>query len=207
MDDPIATALRHAQRELRSVHAANKARRKRIVAIAKDRLAYQEYVEARDCLDKVISGLYAKLQKKDGPKLNKKKKKAAEPNGSANGSTNGNGLPPPCPASLGLGPDEANCLVVPDQLKHYVDARRQFVDYVGGRFAEIENEQPGRVHGVPRMSIFDGIEEDIQRNLERVALPPPHAGSSNFAEPKATSSDTRTQKGKGKARGDAMDLG
>ncbi|KAJ3524687.1 hypothetical protein NM688_g8518 [Phlebia brevispora] len=43
VDDPIATALRHLQRELRTVVATNKARRARLAAIARDRLAYQEY--------------------------------------------------------------------------------------------------------------------------------------------------------------------
>ena len=73
MDDPIGTALRHAQTELRTVLATNKARRRRLAAIAKDRLAYQEYVDTRDSLDKAITNLYAKLQKRDGPKSNKKK--------------------------------------------------------------------------------------------------------------------------------------
>ena len=190
------------------VHASNKARRKRLVSIAKDRLAYQEYVESRDCLDKVISGLYTKLQKKDGPKVNKKKKKAADVNGAANGITNGNGLPPPCPAALGLGPDEENRLVVPEQLKHYVNARREFVDFIGTRFLEIEREHPGRLFGLPKKGIYEGIEDEIQQELERLAPPgPPHAGPSNFGQAGGSSTDVRSHKGKAKARGDEMDLG
>ena len=54
--------------------ATNKARRARLAAIAEDRLAYHEYVESRDAIDKQIATLYSKLQKKDGPKANKKKK-------------------------------------------------------------------------------------------------------------------------------------
>lgn len=202
MDDPIATALRHAQRELRTVHATNRARRNRLVAIAKERLAYQEYVEARECLDKVISGLYTKLQKKDGPKVSKKKKKAAEPNG-ANGATNGNGLPPPCPAALGLGPDEENRIIVPDQLKQYVSARRDLVDYIGSKFTEIEREAPGRLYGLPKRSVFEAIDEEIQRELER--LPP--VASSSSSQTRGSSIAPRSQKGKAKARGDEMDLG
>lgn len=75
MDDPIATALRHAQRELRIVLSTNKARRARLGAITRDRLAYQEYLELRDSIDKNISALFGKLQKKDGPKIGRKKKK------------------------------------------------------------------------------------------------------------------------------------
>ena len=54
--------------------ATNKARKVRLAAIAEDRLAYQEYVENRDAIDKQISTLYSKYQKKDGPKSSKKKK-------------------------------------------------------------------------------------------------------------------------------------
>ncbi len=159
-------------------------------------------------MDKVISGLYTKLQKKDGPKVNKKKKKAVDVNGSANGTTNGNGLPPPCPAALGLGPDEENRLVVPEQLKHHVNARREFVDYIGSNFAEIESEHPGRLYGLPQKSVFEGIEEEIQRELERLAPPgPPQAGPSGSGQVNGPSSDSRSQKGKAKARGDEMDLG
>ncbi|KAJ3509199.1 hypothetical protein NLJ89_g5350 [Agrocybe chaxingu] len=74
VDDPIASALREAQRELRRVVAVNKARKARLVPVAKDRLGYQEYLELRDAIDKNITTLYAKLQKKDVPKLSKKKK-------------------------------------------------------------------------------------------------------------------------------------
>ena len=73
MDDPIATALREAQRELRKVAATNKARKARLVSIACDRLGYQEYLEVRDSIDRNITTLYHKLQRKDVPKVSKKK--------------------------------------------------------------------------------------------------------------------------------------
>ncbi|KAL4244167.1 NGG1 family protein [Abortiporus biennis] len=208
VDDPIATALRHCQRELRTVMATNKARKARLAAIAKDRVAYQEYLDTKDCLDKTISTLYTKLQKKDGPKVNKKKKKASEPVG-ANGSVNGAGVPPPCPAALGLGPDEENRLVVPDQLKQYVAARRVFVDTIGGQFDEKEREHPGWLYGLPTKSVFEGIDEEVQRELEKVNGPPfnpssaPKAG--HIKEEPADSQ--RTLKGKGRAHDEMMELG
>ena len=61
MDDPIASALRQAQHELREVIATNKAHKVRLLAVAKDRLGYQEYVEAREALDKNILSWYTKL--------------------------------------------------------------------------------------------------------------------------------------------------
>jgi transcriptional adapter 3 len=77
-DFTIATALREAQRELRKAVATNKARKARLVDIARDRLGYQEYLELRDSIDKNITNLYTKLQKKDTPKLSKKKKKSLQ---------------------------------------------------------------------------------------------------------------------------------
>ncbi|KAI5118320.1 hypothetical protein M0805_006603 [Coniferiporia weirii] len=170
VDDPISTALRQAQRQLREASAMNKARRARLAEVARDRLAYQEYVDARDALDKNITAMYTKLQKKDGPKASKKKKKGD--GGGANG-VNGSGgsagppMPLPNPAALGLGPDEEGTLVMPEALKQPVETRRQWVSVVGGGFEEEEQRTPGRVRGVPYKSIFEGIEEDVRRELGR----------------------------------------
>lgn len=207
VDDPIATALRHAQRELRTVVATNKARKARLAAIARDRLGYQEYVDLRDSIDKNITTLYAKLQKKEGPKSHKKKKKsvggaAGEANGSGkgNGSGNGNGTPPlgTWPASAGLGPDEDNVLRVPDQLRQLVATRRQWVDTVGGVFDEKQRENPGSIWGLPPRSVFEGLDEDVRILLER------QDGGGGGIESNGASSDG---KGKGKRSRDEMDIG
>ncbi|PBK64589.1 hypothetical protein ARMSODRAFT_962122 [Armillaria solidipes] len=183
VDDPISTALRHAQRELRRVVATNKARKARLVDIARDRLGYQEYVELRESIDKNISNTYSKLQGKDMPKLGKKKKKSID-------ETNTMALPP-CPAALGLGPDERNHLVVTKQLKQLVGTRRQWVDTVGKVFEKKQEESPGRIWGVPKTSIYEGVEEEVQAALAN--MPTGITRTSNI-------------KGKGKAR-DAMDVG
>ncbi|EGN96397.1 hypothetical protein SERLA73DRAFT_186126 [Serpula lacrymans var. lacrymans S7.3] len=174
VDDPIATALRQAQRELRTVVATNKARRARLAAISRDRLGYQEYLDVRESLDKNITTLYTKLQKKDGPKLSKKKKKGAEPNGVGLGSVSS--IPPPSPAALGLGPDDENKLVVSDHLRQLVETRRQWVDAVGAVFEDKEKECPGRIWGLPSKSVYDGIEESIRRELDH-AVPTNSSGS------------------------------
>ncbi|KAH7928155.1 hypothetical protein BV22DRAFT_1030975 [Leucogyrophana mollusca] len=171
VDDPIATALRQAQRELRAVVSMNKARKQQLAGIARDRLGYQEYLDLRDSLDKNISAAYAKLQKKDGPKLQKKRKKGVEVNGNGNGSATGSGVPEPSPAALGLGPDNDYWLVVPDQLKQLVETRRQWVTTVGGVFEEKEREHPGRIWGLPKTSVFAGLEEAVKREIERSSLP------------------------------------
>ncbi|KAG6907513.1 hypothetical protein DXG01_008602 [Tephrocybe rancida] len=195
VDDPIATALRQAQRELRVVVATNKARKERLVSIARDRLGYQEYLELRDSVDKNISTLYTKLQRKDAPKIPKKKKlkgeaaAAPEPNGAPI-------VPGPCPAALGFHTDEDMQLHISDQLKQLVETRRQWVDTVGAVFEAKQLEQPGRIWGLPEESVFQGIDEEVKELLNH-----PNADS---VGPPRTSDD----KGKGKARSDNdMDVG
>lgn len=147
--------------------ALNKARRTRVIEIARERLAYQEYCDVRDTLDKNITAMYSKLQKKDGPKVNKKKKKAepAAVNGVNGSATPVVPVPLPNPAALGLGPDEENTLVVPDALRQLVETRRNWVSVIGGGFEEQEQQTPGRVRGVPQKSVFEGIEEEVRREL------------------------------------------
>jgi len=214
VDDPIATALRHAQRELRTVLATNKARRSRLAAIARDRLGYQEYIELRDSIDKNITTLYSKLQKKDGPKANKKKKKSMELNGMPNGVLTGVSALPPCPAAIGLSQDEQNRLSVPEQANQLVKTRRQWVDTVGGVFEEKQRETPGRIWGLPKTSVFIGVDQQVQQELARTTPPDPSSRSQlRVGAPSLDVSDARTSnsvstsKGKEKASVDYMDIG
>jgi transcriptional adapter 3 len=188
VDDPIATALRHAQKQLRLTLATNKARKARILNVARDRLGYQEYVEVRDALDRNITNLYSKLQRKDAPKVSKKKKVKGESAG-ANGDSKPPGVIPPSPAALGLGQDERAVLNVPEQLTQLVKTRRQWVDMIGGAFEARERERKGSIIGVPDRgkSLFIGIADEV---LERAnALP----------------SSIREQDSKGKGKGTAME--
>lgn len=89
-----------------------------------------------------------------------------------NGAVNGNtpGLPLPNPASIGLGPDEDGKLVVPDNLQSLVDTRREWVDIIGGSFVEKQREFPGRVYGLPKNSVYEGIEDEVQEELQSLSL-------------------------------------
>ncbi|KAL0947717.1 hypothetical protein HGRIS_013802 [Hohenbuehelia grisea] len=200
VDDPIATALRHMQRELKVVATTNRKRKERLAAIARDRLGYQEYLDYRDSIDRNINLLYAKLQKKDAPKLSRKKKKGASasetptPAATANGTVHPSGsisALPPHPGALGLGPDDENTLVMPDQLKQLVELRRNWVDQVGSFFDQKELAKPGSIYGVPKASVFEGIDEEVRELLGQEA-----AGQQRTAG-----------KGKGKLRADEMDVG
>ncbi|KAI0699661.1 histone acetyltransferases subunit 3-domain-containing protein [Cytidiella melzeri] len=205
VDDPIATALRHAQHELRTLVATNKARRARLAAVARDRLAYQFYLEQRDDLDKCITNLYAKLQKKsEGPKSHKKKKRTAELNGNTTTSS-ATAIIAPSPAALGLTPDDDYELSVPEQLKQYVQTRRRYVDVVGRVFEAKESESPGRIWGLPTASLYEGIEEEVQRELERSA-PPIRPGPPAAAQAR-TSNGSLPVKGKANPEDAPMELG
>lgn len=134
--------------------------------IARDRLAHQEYMEARDSLDKNITTVYTKLQKKDAPKTIKKKKKGVVPaNDHAGSEPPQPSAPVPCPAALGLGPDVDNKLAVPDTLRDLVRTRRQWVQTVGGVFDTKQKESPGRIWGLPPKSVFEGIDEEVRAAL------------------------------------------
>ena len=167
MDDPIATALWQTQRELRTVITTNKARKARLAAIARDRLGYQEYLDLRESINKNISSAYAKLQKKDVPKLAKKKKKGLDVNGNGTLNGNNNHVPGPHPAALGLNPgDELTC-VVSDPLRQLVETRRQWVDTVGEVFEGKQRENPGRIWGLTTESIYNGLGEDVRQSVEQ----------------------------------------
>lgn len=109
------------------------------------------------------------------------------------GSSSASTLPPPHPAALGLNPDDDHTLVVSEQLRQLVETRRQWVDTVGGVFDEKQEESPGRIWGLPKESVFTGIEDDVRQSIERLLQGAP-------TEPPAG-------KGKVKANGDEMDVG
>lgn len=175
----------------------------RLAAIARDRLAYQEYVENRDALDKSIASLYTKLQKKDGPKSHKKKKKPTEVNGATN--ANGTAVIAPSPAALGLTQNDDYELTVPDQLKHLIQIRRQWVDQVGSIFEAKDQDSPGRIHGLPNSSIFEGIDEQVRQELGRPE--PPQHGIQPVVDDARTTNGITNGKGKERAVDVPMELG
>lgn len=156
-------------------------------------------MDVREGLDKSITNVYSKLQKKEGPKASKKKKKGdnrgeRDREREASAGLNGmNGLPNgtpisgpgigssstpapvalPNPASLGLGPDEDNTLAVPEALKKLVETRREWEDVVGRSIEQNERETPGRYRGLPVRSVYEGVEEEVREMLgaSRVLIP------------------------------------
>jgi len=163
-EDQILAELRRCQRALREQMNLNKARRQRVHEIAQDRLAYQEFVETRELLDRQISSIYSRLQKRDTVKSASSKKRKKP--GSAALAEEKEKEKPHSPAALGLGPDPGGKLVVSEQLKQAVDLRRAWVEKVGSSLNKIQQECPGRLWGLPPKSIYEGLEEDVKK-LER----------------------------------------
>jgi transcriptional adapter 3 len=71
-DDEITSALRQCQRQLLQQVGVNDARKTRLAQVAKDRLAYAEYLTVLEGLEKSIETEWAKRVKKHGltPKKN-----------------------------------------------------------------------------------------------------------------------------------------
>lgn len=147
--------LRTCQRLLRDQMAINQARKARLLEIAQDRVAYQEFLDSKESIERTVLALFAKLQKpprKDAPAggSNKKKKQS-----SAQKAEDGP-LPHPAVAGLALAPD--GHLLVPQQLKTCVDVRNEFVRAFGAALDQREREAPGSVYGLPRSSVFAGLD-------------------------------------------------
>lgn len=120
-----------------------------------------------------------------------------------NGATalpNGTALPAPSPAALGLIQDDEHHLNVPEQLKHLVQTRRQWVDTVGAIFDQKEQECPGRIYGLPQTSIYEGIDEEVQQELARLSAP------QRTSQPTINGSGPPRTNGKGKGRAKAEDM-
>jgi len=173
--------------------------------------------------------LYHKLQRKDVPKVSKKKKKPLQGAAAAAANNGGAGedapLLPQCPAAFGLALDDENHLMVNEQLKQLVETRRHWVDSVGAVFEAKELEMPGKLYGVPKRSVFEGVEEEVRAMLAAPLV----SGATDFnpsINGTITSSSAnggRNQndssmnnitgvsfsngKGKERARDDAMDIG
>jgi transcriptional adapter 3 len=122
-DDDIASDLRQFQRKLRRVKQKNDARKERLSAIARDRLAYVDYLEMLEDLNRQISAGYQRIvranqkanaigKKKKHPGSEKDKEKSAAA----------------AEAAAEAARLKTLVLEVPENLLKLVDIRRQFKD-------------------------------------------------------------------------------
>jgi hypothetical protein len=66
--------------------------------------------------------------------------------------------------------DDFICLVS-DHLRQLVDTQQQWVDTVGGVFEQKQQDNPGWIWGLPKESIYTGIEDDARRSIQRSWYP------------------------------------
>ncbi|KAK5942252.1 Transcriptional regulator [Knufia obscura] len=125
-DDGIAERLRLLQAELRRVMLVNGARKARLLDLAKERLAYQEYSTIHDDLDSQVQQAYLKRTRT----LGKTKK----------GGPGGN-KPKPGLASMNLSINRARD--IGDNARMLMDRRKRWQNCIGPVFKDMK-------HGIPR---------------------------------------------------------
>lgn len=143
-DDEISTSLRQAQRLLATQTSLNDARRTTLLSIAQDRLAFAEYQQCLDGLDRIIDSGWSKRQR-----LLQRQQKRKEKSASVLGPREREKEEKERETNRKLG----------EHLKLAIAKRKKFVEHVGGMFKREEDTLPGRFWGLPKASVFAGIGE------------------------------------------------
>ncbi len=134
-DDDIAERLRTLQSELRKQSIINGARKARILELARERMAYQEYSTILEDLDGQVQQAYLKRTRT----LGKGKKHAKRPGGAGGGSH-----------YVGGGPGAAGVTKpgIGDVARQLMERRRKWIDSIGPVFGDDITEVKGEGHGV-----------------------------------------------------------
>jgi transcriptional adapter 3 len=156
-DDEISTSLRQCQKLLATQTALNTARKSILLSIAKDRLAFAEYQQCLDGLDRVIESAWVKRQKLA---VRQQKRKL--------------GAPPLPGTSVRISAKEKERddrereqqQRLMETVRRAMDRRRLLVDHVGAIFREEEEDEPGRFFGLPKTSVYEGLA--VRRSAARL---------------------------------------
>ncbi|KAK9375899.1 histone acetyltransferases subunit 3-domain-containing protein [Lipomyces chichibuensis] len=143
-DDEVCAELRRLQRRLKVISVINAARKKKVEKIVHEHMAYQEYTQILEDLDKQVDQAYMKRTR-----TIKNKKKRVPGNSTPNG-VGGAGRT----ADLGEG------------IKALLDKRKRWIEKIGPVFPSAEV-----MKRIPRKSIFeemDGAEKNEIANSEKV---------------------------------------
>lgn len=158
-DDQIASELRRCQRALRNQLQINECRKRRLMAVAELRLSYADYEEVKEGMERNISNMFSRLGSAGAPKVTKKKKKEKEKVAAA-AAVNASTGEPAGISGLGLvGMD--GYLQIPNEIYEPVSVLRQWKGEIGSKFELLEMESPGLIKGLPKKSIYEGLEEEI----------------------------------------------
>ena len=128
-DDDIAERLRLLQTELKKQMLVNGARKTRLLEVARERMAYQEYSTIRDDLDSQVQQAYLKRTRTLGK--SKKGSQAKHRPGGAGGGSHpvGSGVSRP-----GIG----------DVARTLMDRRKRWADCIGPIFKDSKTSVPGK---------------------------------------------------------------
>ena len=135
-------------------------RKKRLLEIAKVRIAYCEYESIKEGMENNIAAAFSRIGKSGATKTPKKNKKAKDRIASSLVVDPGNGGPAGIP---GLGIFAMDGTVeVPDDIKEMLHSLETWKEHVGKAFEQKQLEQPGLVWGLPPTSIYEGLDKDIE---------------------------------------------
>ncbi|KAK9327909.1 histone acetyltransferases subunit 3-domain-containing protein [Lipomyces starkeyi] len=143
-DDEVCAELRRLQKRLKVINVINSARKKKVEKIVHEHMAYQEYTQILEDLDKQVDQAYMKRTR-----TIKNKKKRVPGNSTPNG-VGGAGRT----ADLGEG------------IKALLDKRKRWIEKIGPVFPPAEV-----MKRIPRKSVFeemDGTEKNEVANCEKV---------------------------------------
>jgi transcriptional adapter 3 len=121
------------------------------------RLSYAEYEDAKEGIEKNLAAMFARLGNSGVPKVTKKKKKEKEKiAGQAAVSTTGE---PAGINGLGLVGMDGNLLVT-QEIVETVNVLKKWKE-LGKAFDKLEEDRPGLIKGLPRSSIYEGLDKEI----------------------------------------------
>jgi len=130
-DDDISERLRLLQAELRRVMVVNGARKARLLDLAKERLAYQEYSTIHEDLDSQVQQAYLKRTRTLG-KTKKGGPGAGKPKPGAQGLA----------GAVGLGLSRARD--IGDNARMLMDRRKRWEECIGPVFKDMKHSVPGK---------------------------------------------------------------
>ena len=150
-DDDISERLRLLQNELRRVMVINSARKARLLDLAKERLAYQEYSTIHEDLDSQVQQAYLKRTRT----LGKTKK----------GGPGGNKPRPGAhvAAAVGLGINRARD--IGDSARMLMDRRKRWESCIGPVFKDMKRGVPGK-----ESTLFDSKVMEAYEKAELEAM-------------------------------------
>lgn len=168
-DDEVAERLRALQDELRRVSLENGARKARILELANERMAHQEYATILEDLDQQVQQAYLKRTRTLGKSRKNVKRPAA-----AGGAHLVNGVVDP--AGAGAGAVGVSKPGIGDVARQLMERRKKWVDVIGGVFDDDGDGGAGGRGGVGMLLGGDGkgkgkgtiFEEGVMEGLIKV---------------------------------------